>query len=515
MLKNGLIILFIFIITTLSAQDGDPVLMHVNGRNIHRSEFEYYYNKNSGEADGPRRSVQDYVNQFTDFQLKVAAAESEGLDTTRVFCDQLSTFRGRLAQSYLLDQPEVGRAALRIYNEMKANHHAGAVKVAQIFKYLPQTISASALRQIEQSMDSIYNSLREDSVNFDLYVGRFSDDRSTPWVRTLQMTTEFEDIVFGLKVGEISHPFFTPQGIHIVKVLAKKEIPPFSEIKDTIIHRMTTSYVMNAVIDTLVERLKSDYHYSPDKQGLDELYLKGYTARNLFMLDKHSYSGCLFKVFATSHPAILRDQLAGFIAKSVLAYADSCLGEKDPQFRLLMKVYREELLVSEVTNRMINQATVNEEDLAGYFEKYRSDYNWEVPRYKGIVICCSSKRVARRARKLVKSLSEEEWMDGIRLMLNSGEEPVVKVCQGLFSPGDNVFVDAKIFRRRGRLVPIPSFPYVVLSGKKLKGPRDYSAVRNLVVVDYQKFLERRWNEQLRAGAKVEINQEVLKTVNNH
>ncbi len=515
MVKNELIILFLFIITTLSAQDGDPVLMRVNGRNIHRSEFEYFYNKNREEAGEKKGTAQDYVNQFTDFKLKVAAAESEGIDTTRFFCNQLSAFRGRLAQSYLLNRPEVGRAALRIYNEMKANHHAGEVKITQIFKHLPQTISASALRQIEQSMDSIYNSLQKDSVNFELYVGRFSDDRSTPWVKTLQMTTEFENIVFGLKVGEISCPFFTPQGIYIVKVLAKRNIPPFSEIKDTIIHRLATGYAMNAVFDSVIEQLKSDYHYSPDKQGLDELYSKGYTARNLFMLDKHPYSGRLFKAFATSHPAKLRDQLTGFIAKSVLAYADSCLERRDPQFRLLMQEYKERLLVSEVTNRVIgNQATVNEENLAGYFEKHRSDYNWAVPRYKGIVICCSSKRVARRARKLVKSLSEEEWMDAIRLMLNSGEQPLVKACQGLFSPGDNAFVDAKIFRR-GSFVPMPSFPYIVLSGKKLKGPRDYSAIRSLVVVDYQKILERRWNEQLRKGAKVEINQEVLKTVNNH
>ena len=49
----------------------------------------------------------------------------------------------------------------------------------------------------------------------------------------------------------------------------------------------------------------------------------------------------------------------------------------------------------------------------------------------------------------------------------------------------------------------------------MKGPETYQEVRGLLVGDYQNYLEERWIAQLRSTAKVEINQEVLKTVNKH
>ena len=66
--------------------------------------------------------------------------------------------------------------------------------------------------------------------------------------------------------------------------------------------------------------------------------------------------------------------------------------------------------------------------------------------------------------------------------------------------------------KRGKLT---SFPFTTFLGEKVKGPETYQEVRGLLVGDYQNYLEERWIAQLRSTAKVEINQEVLKTVNNH
>ena len=60
-----------------------------------------------------------------------------------------------------------------------------------------------------------------------------------------------------------------------------------------------------------------------------------------------------------------------------------------------------------------------------------------------------------------------------------------------------------------------SFPFTVVLGKKVKGPEDYLEVKDRLVTDYQSYLDSQWIARLRASAKVEINQEVLKTVNNH
>ena len=82
-------------------------------------------------------------------------------------------------------------------------------------------------------MDSIYRALAKEETgavpSFDACVEQFSDEKKAFWVGGLQMPMEFEDVVFGLNTGEISRPFFTPQGIHIVKVLEQQEILPFEK----------------------------------------------------------------------------------------------------------------------------------------------------------------------------------------------------------------------------------------------------------------------------------------------
>ena len=88
---------------------------------------------------------------------------------------------------------------------------------------------------MESGMDSIYKTLAKEeggASSFDACVEQYSDEKKAFWVGWLQMPVEFEDIVFGLNVGEISRPFLTPQGIHIVKVLEQRDCPSFENMKE-------------------------------------------------------------------------------------------------------------------------------------------------------------------------------------------------------------------------------------------------------------------------------------------
>lgn len=63
------------------ATDVDPVIMRVNNKDIHKSEFEYIYNKNS-QQQIDHKSLDEYVTLFKNYKLKVAEAEAMGIDTT-------------------------------------------------------------------------------------------------------------------------------------------------------------------------------------------------------------------------------------------------------------------------------------------------------------------------------------------------------------------------------------------------------------------------------------------------
>ena len=94
----------------------------------------------------------------------------------------------------------------------------------------------------------------------------------------------------------------------------------------------------------------------------------------------------------------------------------------------------------------------------------------------------------------------------------------IRVEKGLFKPGDNGTIDRMVFKIQNPKTDAANadYPIDAVYGKKLKKyPDDYTDVRAQVVADYQNYLEKEWIASLRRRYPVEINQEVLKTVNQH
>ena len=69
------------LLTTLAQPKSDPVIMTINGNPVLRSEFEYSYNKNNSEGVIDKKTIDEYVDLFINYKLKVAAALDAKLDT--------------------------------------------------------------------------------------------------------------------------------------------------------------------------------------------------------------------------------------------------------------------------------------------------------------------------------------------------------------------------------------------------------------------------------------------------
>ena len=100
-LKN-IFLSMLFIVASASAQVSDPVLMTVNGKEVKRSEFEYAFNKNNNNLVNGSQTVEEYLPMYVDFKLKVAEAESLGLDTLSSFKEEYKRDRAQMAESYLM-----------------------------------------------------------------------------------------------------------------------------------------------------------------------------------------------------------------------------------------------------------------------------------------------------------------------------------------------------------------------------------------------------------------------------
>lgn len=501
---------------TLFAQE-DPVLMRINGKEVPRSEFEYFYQLHSRGASA-KLSPTDYAEIFINRKLKVAAARTVGLDTLSSFRKAQEAYRTELLKSYLTDERVTDSCARVSYNKMKVNARDGEVQVMQIFKYLPQNITPSRLRADQARMDSLYQVIKNQAgkdKHFSLLVDRFSDDKQCRWIKYLQTTSEFEDVAFSLTKGEVSQPFLTPAGIHILKVVDRREMPSFETIRGELTERMNRGGAgLDKGTEAIVERLKKEYQYTANTSGIEELFSGGVTDKALFTIEGKTYTGEMFKRFASSHPQALKRQLDGFIAKSVLEYEKSNVERNHPEVRYANRANEENALIAQISRQKVDLPTDNDRaGLATYFKFHQEDYHWETPRYRGAVLHCADKKTAKQAKKIAKKVPEKEWADTLKKALNTAGEEKIKVEQGTFAEGDNKYID-KLVYKKGSFEPISSYPFTVVVGKKQKGPSEYREVIDQLRKDYRNHLDVRWTQELRASGKVEINQEDLKTVNN-
>lgn len=495
----------------------DPVLMRINGQDITRSEFERFCHRNKPSGIAGKETLKRCADLFVDMKLKLSAAQKAGLDTVSDFRTEMENYHRALSRSYLTDSATDEAYAKKLYDQMKTRSAAGEVKVMRIFRYLPQTALPHHLREAQILMDSLYHVLEtHPDIDFRTLVNKYSDDKKEFWMGWLQTSQEFEEVAFSLKDGEYSKPFFTPKGIQIIKVTGRREIPPFEQIRGELIHKLSRRPGTDKEIELWVNKLKSICQYTPDKAGMEELLASGRSSRTLFTLDGKSFTGKDFERFADAHPMGIKRQLNAFVVKSILDYENNRLEQKYPDFRLALQQRRDDLLLAAITRRESRQVSLSDSvALKAFFKEHRTDYNWDSPRYRGAVLHGTHKKTLKSARKFLKKLPEEEWKDAIRLTFNTPASPAtIRIEQGTFAEGDNVFVDKLVFKK-GDFEPLKSYPFTVVLGEKKKGPESYHEIIPQLIRDYQNHLDALWTERLRASAKVEINQEVLKTVNNH
>lgn len=208
----------ILIFGTQCLQAGDPVLMKINGKPVYKSEFEYIYNKNNSNNSLDKKTLNEYVDLFVNFKLKVEEAKSQGLDTTKSFINELSGYRSQLTKPYLTDA-KVDEAVLQeAYNRMKED-----VEVSHILIRVQQNASPADTLAAWKNINTIAKRLEKE--DFGKVAKDVSEDESAKenngyigWISAFRTVYPFETMAYNTKPGTISKPVRTAFGYHIVKV---------------------------------------------------------------------------------------------------------------------------------------------------------------------------------------------------------------------------------------------------------------------------------------------------------
>lgn len=205
--------------------DADPVLMTVDGGAVTRGEFEAIYKKNNKEAAVTREALDEYLELFINYKLKVREAEVLGMDTIRKFRSELDGYRKQLARPYLIDR-ELNETLMReAYDRMQQEVRASHILV-QVAPEASPDDTLSAWKRINALRDRVLKG--EDFSAVAKGVGGSEDPSASKnggdlgYFSALQMVYPFESAAYGTQVGDVSKPVRTRFGYHIIKVVDKR-----------------------------------------------------------------------------------------------------------------------------------------------------------------------------------------------------------------------------------------------------------------------------------------------------
>lgn len=637
-------------VNSITAQkNNDAVLMTIGGNTVTVSEFQNVYHKNNAKetAAADPKSLNEYVDLFVNFKLKVKEAEELGLDTAKSFKDELAGYRKQLAQPYLTDKDVNDRLLKETYDRLNTDVHAAHILVkvnenalpkdtmeaytkimkirARILKgedfkkvasekgisddpsaadnggdlgyftalqmvypfetaayttkvgeismpvrtrygyhiikvidkrkapgevlvshIMIRTANAMSLEDSTKSYDKIkeiYEKLKAGE-KFDELAQQYSDDKSSarkggelPWFGTAKMPIEFEETAFAIKnKGDISAITRTKYGWHVLKLIDKRGLASFDEMKNELKAKVSKDSRSQAGRASLISKIKTEYKFKENLKARDEYYKIIDTTffqgtwdaakaskfnKPMFNFNDKVYTQTDFADYLAAHqtarskadPKTVIDPLyTQFVDESAIAYEEARLDQKYPEFRALMQEYRDGILLFELTDQKVwSKAVKDSVGAKDFYEKNKNNYMWE-ERAEATVYTAADEKVAKQVRGLLKKKKTEKE---ILTEVNKESQLNLSSEARIFNKGENDFVDknwnpgisADVIDSKNKKIII-----VVVDKLLAPTPKSFNDSKGLVTADYQTYLEKEWINSLKKKYAVTIDKTVLATI---
>lgn len=624
-------------------QKKDPVLFTVAGKPVHVSEFLYIYSKtNRDKADFSKKSLEEYLDLYTKFKLKVQRARDLKLDTIPSLKQELEGYRQQLADSYLLDKQvtekliqeaherskkdlsishimvglrrnptardtmlaykkimaakkeldeggyfvevaqthsddqtvkdnkgnigyftspfpngfyafesaaynlkkgaysnpirtPLGYHIIKVDNERPAR---GEIEVAHI---LLRKKTANAAEEIEKIRQEVLG-----GGDFETIAKQKSQDKNTVskggYVGFFGISTyekNFEDAAFSLaKDGDISEPFETQAGWHILKRISRKPIPAYDKAKPRLKAKIQKDGRFDLAKMSMVQQIQKENNFKESKNvvttfastiGNDFTTFSWKAPENkstqtIFSLGDINYtlgdftdhlgqSGRKRMQYSNSSPAnAVMNLYEDYTAEMTLKYEERNLERKYPDFKALMREYREGILLFEITKQEVwDKASQDTSGLANFYAQNKSKYKWK-ERAKISQYTVSDFSMTDKVRKAV----QKGTATTVKRTFNK-EKEVVTVKELTIERGRNKTLDAMVWEA-GKLSSMEpdkatkSFSFIKIEEILPAGDKKLEDARGYVVADYQDHLEKKWIEELKNTYPVKVNKKTFKNL---
>jgi Parvulin-like peptidyl-prolyl isomerase len=444
-----------------------------------------------------------------------------------------------------VSKPYRTKNGFHIFKNIDERKAAGKIKIAQILISVPEGAGASEKLRAKNLVDSIYNAL-QNGASFSDMARNFSNDKMTfitggelPEFGVGKFTPLFESKAFALKKdGEISAPFETEFGFHILKRLSHTPIP--TDKNDA-----TYTYTLKQQVqqDTRIEHAKDKFltdvlkktHYKKNSslnendlwKMTDTFLVKGKkqpvgsvnekTILHSFDNAKVTVSDWLdfvndYKNSSGSYKGESDKELMNkFISNSAFGNYRKRLEQFNPEFKYQLQEFKEGNMLFEVMERNVWSKAANDSDeLKSYYDHSKNKYKWGESA-DAILVSGSSAKIAGDAvqqlrdgknwKKIMEEGNPQLQADSGRYELK--QLPVndkIKLSEGMITdPVVNGADGTASFVKILKMYPANQ-------------PRSFEEARGLVINDYQNLVEEKWIEQLKKKYPVKINQPVFQSL---
>jgi peptidyl-prolyl cis-trans isomerase SurA len=424
----------------------------------------------------------------------------------------------------------------------------GEILVAHIMVKTPEKMSATDSVNTKNKIDELYGKLQKGE-DFAELAKTYSDDKPSakkggelPWFGTNRMPLEFEQASFALKNnGDYSQPVRTKYGWHIIKRLDKKKPLTFDESKNELKAKVGKDSRSQQGRQSLIAKLRKDYNFTEakDKKGkfaaleqyfpvIDTSFFEGKwdakkaasLSKPMFTIDGKTYTQADFTKYLESHQSkrqktdtkeLVNNMYKQYVDESIVAYEETKLESKYPEFKALMQEYRDGILLFELTDKKVwSKAVKDTVGLKAYYEKNKENYKWD-ERADATIYTAADEKTAKEVRKLIaKKKSEKDILAAI----NKTSQLNLQAESKVFQKGENAMVDANWNPGISADKKLENGKVTFIVVNKLMKPevKSFNEAKGLVTADYQNYLEKEWLDGLRKKYKVEVNKEVLSSV---
>jgi len=623
------------------AQNKDATVLTIENEAVSVEEFENIFRKNNRDSVITPAALDEYMELFINFKLKVKAARELGMDTVAKFRNELAGYRAQLARPYLTDGDKLDELVAEAYKNMqkdvKARHilvkceanatpedtlkaytkamslytriaggedfetiarensddpsakqnggdlgyftafqmvypfeeaaygakigevvrpvrtrygyhiievedvrnARGEIRVAHIM--VKEKKEDGGAKNAEDKINEIYQNL-QNGQSFEELAAKYSEDGSSakkggelPFFGPNKMVPEFEEASFALKNdNEISKPFKTSYGWHIVKRLELKPVPAFEQVEREIRSKVSKDSRAEKTRNSFITKLKKEYNYSFNKESFKALTAKADTSiysgnwsvkkkvlkMPLMTIDGKTYTNGDFHKYIIGKKGVKsRGDVQEYLAKELefytndqlVRYEDSRLEVKHSPFRLLVNEYREGILLFELTDQKVwSKAVKDSVGLEAYYEKNKEKFLWP-DRIEGTIYTCASAQVADQVRKLMTlGLDQAD----IAAEINKVTQLNLQVEEGLFTKDDKEVLSRIVWKKGlSENVDLGGQVYIVDIRELIPAsPKRLQDARGLVTSEYQDYLEKEWIKELRKKYKYTVNKDVLHTI---